>query len=224
MNKENILKFNIKPIIIALICLSVAILLLIIIPYTPLRLTVAFGCIPWILVFLIIFIVNKIRSNSALNRYDINEVQKELETAFKEEGINDVYFTDNYIVSNNKIISITKYSDIVWVYKNQPTGRAKDKAMFSLAYKFGGYPITGHLKNGKVVVIAVVKTNKEANVIFESIFRKNEGVLLGYDSHQEAKFKQKYPQLYKKQRNKKIILTITVLIICYLLIRFVEKF
>lgn len=215
-NVKNILKYNGKFILkcnlILLICIIIC---LILIPMTDgLSVVIAgvFGI--WLLIFTIIDIGNRIVSGISLRKYDLNEIKKELlePSTRKIDGI-DTYLTDNYIVSNSKTIKITKYSDIVWTYLARPIGTVNQQVIIGTAYRLGGTPIVSHLKNGKQVTIAVVKTSNQSNKIFTEITNKNKEVLVGKTPENIRK----YENINKKFKIKSKISTI-MLIALFLLI------
>ena len=215
-NVKNILKYNGKFILkcnlILLICIIIC---LILIPMTDgLSVLIAgvFGI--WLLIFIIIDIGNRIVSGISLRKYDLNEIKKELlePSTRKIDGI-DTYLTDNYIVSNSKTIKITKYSDIVWTYLARPIGTVNQQVIIGTAYRLGGTPIVSHLKNGKQVTIAVVKTSNQSNKIFTEITNKNKEVLVGKTPENIRK----YENINKKFKIKSKISTI-MLIALFLLI------
>lgn len=215
-NVKNILKYNGKFILkcnlILLICIIIC---LILIPMTDgLSVLIAgvFGI--WLLIFIIIDIGNRIVSGISLRKYDLNEIKKELlePSTRKIDGI-DTYLTDNYIVSNSKTIKITKYSDMVWTYLARPIGTVNQQVIIGTAYRLGGTPIVSHLKNGKQVTIAVVKTSNQSNKIFTEITNKNKEVLVGKTPENIRK----YENINKKFKIKSKISTI-MLIALFLLI------
>lgn len=215
-NVKNILKYNGKFILkcnlILLICIIIC---LILIPMTDgLSVVIAGVFSIWLLIFIIIDIGNRIVSGISLRKYDLNEIKKELlePSTRKIDGI-DTYLTDNYIVSNSKTIKITKYSDIVWTYLARPIGTVNQQVIIGTAYRLGGTPIVSHLKNGKQVTIAVVKTSNQSNKIFTEITNKNKEVLVGKTPENIRK----YENINKKFKIKSKISTI-MLIALFLLI------
>ena len=215
-NVKNILKYNGKFILkcnlILLICIIIC---LILIPMTDGLCVVIAGVFSiWLLIFIIIDIGNRIVSGISLRKYDLNEIKKELlePSTRKIDGI-DTYLTDNYIVSNSKTIKITKYSDIVWTYLARPIGTVNQQVIIGTAYRLGGTPIVSHLKNGKQVTIAVVKTSNQSNKIFTEITNKNKEVLVGKTPENIRK----YENINKKFKIKSKISTI-MLIALFLLI------
>lgn len=216
-NVKNILKYNGKFILkcnlILLICIIIC---LILIPMTDgLSVVIAgvFGI--WLLIFTIIDIGNRIVSGISLRKYDLNEIKKELleSSTRKIDGI-DTYLTDNYIVSNSKTIKITKYSDIVWTYLARPIGTVNQQVIIGTAYRLGGTPIVSHLKNGKQVTIAVVKTSNQSNKIFTEITNKNKEVLVGKTPENIRK----YENINKKFKIKSKISTIMLIALFSLII------
>lgn len=134
----------------------------------------------YLLIFATIDIANRIESKWALRKYDIEVVKKELSniSTKKFDGI-EIYLTDNYIVSNAKVIRITKYQDIAWVYASEPLGRVSQNVAISIAYRLGGTPVVAYSKEGKKLVIALVKNEEQLKEIYSAISRKNKKVLRG---------------------------------------------
>ena len=169
----------------------------------------------WFLVFSIIDIINRIITNKALKKYDMNEIKRELKSdnVIKLKGI-DTYLTDNYIISNSKTLKITKYEEIAWIYVAKPMGTVEQKATMSVAYNIGGTPVVGYLKNGKYVNIASVKNNAHLNVIFAQIKERNQDVLIG----NSLENMQKYGEVNYKYKNKLDINNIIAYLVFILLI------
>jgi len=179
---DKILKYNGKVILKCnLILLACIVICLIIMPITDgLSVIIAGIFAVWLLIFIIIDIINRIVSNVALKKRNLDEIKKEL-LDYKTRKIDglDTYLTDNYIVSNSKTIKITKYSDVVWIYLARPMGTVAQQGAIATAYQFGGTPVIAHLKNGKKVTIALVKSREQLNKIFAKITNKNRETLVG---------------------------------------------
>lgn len=111
INIEKILKYNGKFVLICiLICIILTIISIALIPVTDSLSVLLAGCFGiWTLFFIVIDIINYIKSNNELKKYDINVLKKELENAIKLNK--NTYITDNYIISNSKTIKITKHND-----------------------------------------------------------------------------------------------------------------
>lgn len=90
------------------------------------------------------------------------------------------YLTENYIVSNTKVIRIIKYEDIKWVYLyiySSRRGIRYTPVNMTFNHK---YPVAAHLKNGKRVILGAVKNDRQLNEIYNAISKKNKKVLKGY--------------------------------------------
>ena len=96
-----------------------------------------------------------------------------------------IYLTENYIVSNTKVIRIIKYEDIKWVYLyiySSRRGIRHTPVNMTFNNKIGKYPIAAYLKNGNGmrVILAVVKNDKQLKEVYSAITKKNKKVLKGY--------------------------------------------
>ena len=191
---EKILKYNGKFVLTwILINLIPFVISLFLIPFfgsVPFTLAIFFGI--WVLIFIIIDVINRIKSYNALKKYDINILKNELINAVKLEGI-ETYLTDNFIISNSKTIKITKYSDIEWIFSVRPGGAPSQKVLSSIALEMGGTPVFACLNNGKKVPIAVVDNFKNMDLIFNKIYLENKNVLRGYNKENLKKYKKKHP-------------------------------
>lgn len=223
INIEKILKYNGK---FVLICILIGIILTIIsvalIPVTDSLSVILAGVFGiYTLIFIIINIINYIKSNNALKKYDINVLKKELETAIKLDGI-DTYLTDNYIISNSKTIKITKYSDIEWTFIANTTGRVFQRMLISSSYRLGGIPVIAYLKNGKKDIIAFIKNEINANMIFSKIRNENNGVLIGNTLENAKKYKSINPK-YEKDSDKIAIIIAIAIVIATLICSYINK-
>ena len=192
---EKILKYNGKFVLtwIMIFLIPVVISLLLVSVTDSLSLITAFIFGIWALIFIIIDIINRVKSYKALKRYDINIIKNELAKATKLDGI-ETYLTDNFIISNSKTIKITKYSDIEWIFAVRPGGSPSQKMLSSIALEIGGTPVFACLNNGKKVPIAVVDNLKNMDLIFNMIYLKNKDVLRGYNKENLKKYKKKHPK------------------------------
>jgi len=224
---DKILKYNSKFILKCnLILLACIIICLILMPMTDgLSVVIAgvFGV--WLLIFIVIDIINRIISGVALRKYDLNEIKRELslKTTRKLDGT-EIYLTDNYIISNSKKIYITKYSDIVWTYLARPMGTTAQQAGIGTAYKFGGNPVKAHLKNGKEVVIALVKNNEQLNKIFRKISKENSKVLIG-ETHQNIKAYEKINSSFRIKNKLSaifIIIMFLLIVVGFIYVNFIK--
>ncbi len=185
---DKILKYNGKFILICnvilIICTMVSLLLVEVTDSLSIIFAGVFGF--WLLIFLVIDISNRIESKIALKKYNIDEIKEELLNAKtrKIDGI-ETYLTENYIVTNAKVIRITKYKDIVWTYPAKTVGTVSQKSMIGIAYQIGGTPVVAYSKEGKQVVIALVKNEEQLKEIYSAISSKNKRVLRGdtYENH-----------------------------------------
>ena len=185
---DKILKYNGKFILICnvilIICTIISLLLVKVTDSLSLILAGVF--VFYMLIFLIIDIANRLRSKIALKKYNLDEIKKELANAKtrKIDGI-ETYLTENYIVTNAKVIRITKYKDIAWTYLDKPLGMVHQKAMIGVAYKIGGTPVIAYSKDGKKVVIALVKKEEQLKELYGAILSNNKKVLIGdtYENH-----------------------------------------
>ena len=185
---KKILKYNGKLILICnvilIICTIISLLLVKVTDSLSLILAGVF--VFYMLIFLIIDIANRLRSKIALKKYNLDEIKKELANAKtrKIDGI-ETYLTENYIVTNAKVIRITKYKDIAWTYLDKPLGMVHQKAMIGVAYKIGGTPVIAYSKDGKKVVIALVKKEEQLKELYGAILSNNKKVLIGdtYENH-----------------------------------------
>lgn len=208
IDKEYVLKYNGKfttYCIWALVVGLVISLLLMQFSKGLLTIIIFMCCSIYLPFFIVIDIVNRIKTNNALNKYNINEIKEELnkENVIKLDDI-DTYLTDNYIISNSKYIKITKYDEIQWIYQERPVGRVVQQGMVTSAYKFGGTPLVAYLKDGKKVVVALVKNTEHINMIFGQILKKYNKALIG-NTYENIK---KYEKMSKKFKRKNNINTI----------------
>lgn len=188
MNVDKILKHNGKFIlicnIILILCIIISLLLVNATDSLSLVFTWVFGF--HLLIFLIIDIVNRIRSNIALKKYNLNEIKEELasDSTRKLDGV-ETYLTENYIISNATVIRITKYEDIKWAYLyiySSSRGIIYTPVNMTFNSKIRKYPIAAYLKNGNGmrVILAVVKNDKQLKEVYSVITKKNKKVLKGY--------------------------------------------
>lgn len=224
---NKILRYNNKLILISILILSACtIISLTLMPFTD-GLSIIFSFIfgSWLLVFVIIDIVNRVISNNALKKYNIDEVKKEL-SSLKTEKLEEleVYLTENYIISNCKKVCITKYSDIVWTYLITPSGRVVQKEAIAISHKFSGTPIRAHLKNGKQTIIAIIKNNEQLNKIFNKILTVNNNVLIGYTISNIKSYENVNKKFKTKNKMNSIVLIIIImlLIVGYIYTNFIK--
>ncbi len=185
---KKILKYNGKFILICNIILTICIVMSLLLVNVTDSLSLIFAGIFvfHMLIFLIIDIVNRLRSKIALKKYNLNEIKEELENdnTRKLDGV-ETYLTDNYIVSNATVIRITKYEDIEWAYLyiySHNSGITYTPVNMTFNNKIRRYPIAAYLKNGKGnrVILAVVKNDKQLKEVYSAISKKNKKVLKGY--------------------------------------------
>lgn len=215
---EKILKYNGKFIVICNIILTICIVIsLLLVKVTDsLSLIMAGVFVFLLLIFLVIDVANRLESKITLKKYNFDEVKKELSNAktIKIDGI-ETYLTENYIVTNAKVIRITKYKDIAWTYPHQPSGMVAQKGTIGLAYKIGGTPVTAYLKNGKQVVIALVKNEEQLKEIYGAISSNNKKVLIGdtYENHKAYEKVNKNFKMKNKLKGIFICILFTLIII-----------
>lgn len=131
--------------------------------------------------FLMNIIINYIKSRHNLNKYNISEVKREL-TNCKKLNHSNIYFTNNYIVSTEKIITINRYNEIKWIY-HETGGR---RHFYSAAISFSNslntitlLPVVAYLKTGKKVLIGMI--NKKDILDYEKeIKNKSNEIMVGY--------------------------------------------
>lgn len=224
INVEKILKYNGKYILACtLVGITLSIISLFLIPFTDglsVILVGVFGI--WTFVFIVIDIINRIKTNISLKKYDINILKKELENSIKLAGI-DTYLTNNYIISNSKTIKITKYSEIKWVFVENVTGTVSQKIIISLAYKLGGTPVMAYLNNGKKVVVSIIKSENNANILFSKIKQKNNKALIGNSLENISKYKIINPKHKKSYSNKIVSIIIIIILLITLIYGFFNK-
>jgi len=211
---ERILKYDGKLIKICILTLVVLVIISLMLTKITDSLSLIFVGVfgIWIPFFAIIDIVNRSTTKKALNKYDINEIKKELQEkdVVKLKGI-ETYLTENYIISNSKSLKITKYDEIKWTYVAKPIGTVAQQGAVSIAYKYGGTPVIAYLNNGKYVNIALIKSAEHMNMIFGLIRKKSKGVLIG-NSMEDMK---KYAEMNSKYKRK---LAINYIIFCLVFI------
>lgn len=222
---NKILKYNGKFILICNIILTICIVIsLLLVKVTDsLSLILAGVFVFYMLIFLIIDIANRLRSKIALKKYNLDEIKKELANAKtrKIDGI-ETYLTENYIVTNAKVIRITKYKDIAWTYPHQPSGTVSQKGMIGLAYKIGGTPVIAYLENGKQAVVALVKNEEQLKKLYGAISSNNKKVLIG-DTYENRKAYEKVNKNFKMKNKLKgifICILFTLIIIGGIYVKF----
>lgn len=215
---KKILKYNGKFILICNIILTTCIVisLLLVNVTDSLSLIMAGVFVFLLLIFLVIDVANRLESKITLKKYNFDEIKKELANAKtrKIDGI-ETYLTENYIVTNAKVIRITKYKDIAWTYLAKPSGTVSQKGTIGLAYKIGGTPVTAYLKNGKQVVIALVKNEEQLKEIYGAISSNNKKVLIGdtYENHKAYEKVNKNFKMKNKLKGIFICILFTLIII-----------
>lgn len=202
IDPEKILKYNGKFATYCILsCLVIIIISLLLIPFTDsVSLIIAIVSVIPLAMFLIIDVINRIKTYKALKNNDIKILNSELENAIKLKDI-EVYLTDNYIICNMAFLSITKYTDIDWIYLDIFKGRVQQKALVSQAQKISGVPLVAYVKKGKKVRVANAKTNQNLNMILGFVFKNNNKALIGYD-YDNIK---KYEKINSKLKNKNFI-------------------
>jgi len=221
---EKILKYNGKYVTIWILTLLTLSIILVVLSkiLDELFLLGAFAVGAWIPFFVGIDIFNRIKTKKMMNKYDINEIRKELRAkdAIKLEGI-ETYITDNYIISNNGRIAITKYSDIYWIYPTKLRGMHSVTANISahVVNILTGSPLRAHLRTGEIISAAIIKNEIQMKVIFDKIYQKNKKVLFGYTIENLEKYKEDYPK-----GRKKIILEILFIIILIIIGGLIQKY
>lgn len=188
-NVKDILKYHNKLLVKAiLICFFLTIISLLLVNLTDsLSIILAFVFCIFMLVFIFLDIINRIKSFIAIKRYGKDILEKELENSIKIYN-SDTYLTENFIISNTKTIKVTKYSDIDLVFLAEPSGNTRQIALTSLAYVFGGTPLVAYL-NGKKKDIAILNDSTDPYIIFDKIREKNPNVLIGYTPENVEKYK-----------------------------------
>lgn len=222
---RKILKYDGKFLhICILVCIILVVISLLCMSFTDgLSIIIAGVSICWGVIFLIIDITSFIITKNTLKKYDVYELQSELENAFKLDGI-DTYLTKNYIISNSKIVKITKYSDIAWIFTDKARGTVSQQAIISSAYKLGGTPVIAYLKNGKKVVVALVNSREHLNKIYGRIQSENNDVLIGETPENIKKYESvnKYFKMKNKFWNILLVGFILIMIIGFIYVNFIK--
>lgn len=129
--------------------------------------------------FILVFIIKKIQTESALKKLsdeDLEKIEKELEDkeTFHYERAH-LILTKNYIISLVGKMLIVNYKDLVWIYEYRlrQYGITTNKSLMAM------------LKNGKVKALLQVDgvTKKSTSVIeevVETIYKRNPKLLVGY--------------------------------------------
>jgi len=129
--------------------------------------------------FILVFIIKKIQTESALKKLsdeDLEKIEKELEDkeTFHYERAH-LILTKNYIISLVGKMLIVNYKDLVWIYEYRlrQYGITTNKSLMAM------------LKNGKVKALLQVDgvTKKSTSVIeevVETIIKRNPKLLVGY--------------------------------------------
>ena len=217
INPEEVLKYNNKHIKISILILLVLIIvcILLIKISDSLSLILAFMLGIYAILFIILDIINRIKTKKALSKYDINELREELlgKEVKKLKGI-ETYLTNNYIISNSKYLKITRYDEIDWIYLSRARGTASQQAITNIAYKYGGTPLVAYLKDGKFVNVALVKNAGHINAIFNKVSEKNKNSLIGNSEENIKKYADINKRYNIKLKSDKIIAySIIILII-----------
>jgi len=205
---EKILKYNGSFILkCILISGSITILLFLLIPlfgFFSMFIGIATGI--YTLIFIIIDIIYRIKTNNVLKKYDINILKNELQNSIKLNKC-DTCLTENYIISNSNAIRITKYSDIEWVFSQNVQGAAK---------KLYGILLSAYLKNGKLSKICYVKEVENINTVLHMIKRNNKDVIIGNTLENRNKYKKNHPKwLDSNQITMIIVILLLVMIVIY---------
>lgn len=214
---KKILKYNGKFILICNIILTICIVIsLLLVKVTDSLSLIMAGVFAFLLlIFLVIDVANHLESKMVLKKYNLDEIKEELTNAKtrKIDGI-ETYLTENYIVTNAKVIRITKYKDIAWTYPAKSLGMVHQKVMIGVAYKIGGTPVTAYLKDGKQVIIALVKEEEQLKELYSAILSNNKKVLIGdtFENHKA------YEKINKKFKMKNKINGIFICIFLILII------
>ena len=209
-NAERVLTFRNKPMIVTLlICLGLALVSVILMPFTDGLSVIVAGVMGiYAIVFLIIWISHWSKSSAALKKYGRENLLSELlspETV-QVEGI-DTYLTKNYIISNHRRVVVTKYSDIAWVYHTQARGIAA-----VIIDKLVGLPLIAYLKDGKSVSCAITKNGMQNMAVYDRVARENREILLGHTRKNEKAYKESCPAYRRKKLLEGLIVGLVILL------------
>ena len=214
-NYENALKYNGKFLRICILVSTLITIILLVIPLFSIdlpTLILAFATGFYAIVFIIIDIINRIRSYITLKKYDINELKNELSSSntIKIDGI-DTYLTEHYIISNSNTIKVTRYDDIVWLHIYYLSGPVPQRGISYTANSISGIPLCAYLKNEKRAAVARIKDPNHMAIISQVLREKtNDNVIIGnthYDRDCYMEISKKYA---KKQKINDIIICIVL--------------
>lgn len=143
----------------------------------------------WIL--LLVFIVMKVKLNSAFKKISDEELQKIESEIDDKESFNyeraKLILTKNYIISFLNGFRALQYSDIIWIYEYRlrQYGMTTQKSIMVMD------------KNGKVKPILTLDgLTKKSKIVFdeiaETIVSKNNKILVGYNKENKNKIKEEY--------------------------------
>ncbi len=142
--------------------------------------------IPFIisLIFLSLFIINKIKTKKELNRLNEKEFKKLEKEIDEEKNIHyqkyHLILTENYIICLNHNLKILKYKDLIWIYEN----RIKEYGITTARKVF--------VMNNKGKTINILTTDgqekRNENIpkeVIATISDKNDKILVGMNKKNE---------------------------------------